>query len=579
MRRSYSTDTQPRMSLFDRFLSFLTSRKPSDKFFLYLFLAAFVITSLFVLTHINDQHTVLVPQHGGTLVEGVIGTPRFINPVLAITRADHDLVALTYSGLMKLGEDGTLANDLADSITVSDDGLVYNVVLKSDRTFHDGTPLTADDIAFTIGLIQNPELKSPLRGNWAGVSVEVLGEHELNLVLDNAYAPFLENLTVGILPKHIWSELSIEELPFSQYNTEPVGSGPYQVTKIVRNEAGLIDEYHLKAANLPQTPHIETVVIRFYQNESDVIEALKNKTITSTAAISEDPSQLTGIEGINTFIEPLPRVFAVYFNQNRSPALRDNSAREALSVLLDRDALVQTVLGDYGFPTNTPIPAGFLVANTSSATTTEARLAAAKDLLFAGDWTLTEAGVWEKEIDSEPTELALTLKTANSPLFVQTANYLKTVWETLGVSVTIEVYEQSDLVQTAIRPRDYQALLFGADVGRSLDLYPFWHSSEREDPGLNIALYTNITADKLLTDARKTSDLEERDKLLSQFVDELNTETPAIFLFSPAFVYVTTPTLSLDLVGHIARPSERFANIETWYMDQSEVWPIFTDNN
>ncbi|MEZ4199988.1 MAG: ABC transporter substrate-binding protein [Candidatus Paceibacterota bacterium] len=156
-----------------------------------------------------------VPHSGGTLVEGVVGTPRFINPVLAIGRADHDLVALTYSGLMKLDTDGNLVPDLAKDITVSEDGTVYNITLNEDRYFHDGTPLTAADVLFTIGLIQDPELKSPLRGNWAGVVVEELGEYELNLILEDAYAPFLENLTVGILPKHIWSGLSTEEMPLA----------------------------------------------------------------------------------------------------------------------------------------------------------------------------------------------------------------------------------------------------------------------------------------------------------------------------------------------------------------------------
>jgi peptide/nickel transport system substrate-binding protein len=161
----------------------------------------------------------LPPVAGGSITEGIVGIPRFVNPVLAVTRADQDMSALLYSGLMKINEEGVLVPDMAESVTVSDDGRTYNVLVRRDTRFHDDTPLTARDVAFTIGLIQNPDLKSPLRGNWAGVTVEEISEYELNIVLDEPYTPFIENFTVGIIPRHIWSSLPIEQVPFSQRNT------------------------------------------------------------------------------------------------------------------------------------------------------------------------------------------------------------------------------------------------------------------------------------------------------------------------------------------------------------------------
>lgn len=574
-------DKPARISPVDRILSYLENRLPSDKLILYTLIIIFVVSGGYGLSKLNQKSIVSVPNTGGSLIEGVIGTPRFVNPVLAITRADHDLVSLTYSGLLKIGEDGELTNDLAETITVSDDGLVYNVVLKDNYTFHDGSKVTADDVAFTIDLIQNQELKSPLRGNWSGVTVEVISDRELNLVLVNPYSPFEENLTVGILPKKIWSELTTEELPFSQHNTEPVGAGPYKVSEIKRSNGGLVSSYIL-------TPHleggeaskIETVIVRFFQNEKTILEALKANEITSTAYLSDESLQT--IDGNYKIVEePLPRVFSVYFNQNKSAALRDPSAREALSIMIDRSELIEKSLAGSGIPTDTPLPAGFFELESTStepiSLSLSERVEAAKQILFSGDWTETEQSGWEKEIDGGATTLSITIRTANSSFFEKTANYLEETWSQLGVEVGVELYEQSDLVQAVIRPRDYEALLFGADVGRALDLYPFWHSSEREDPGLNIALYANITTDKLLEDMRTTRDIAEKNTLTKQFVNEVKDEIPAIFLFSPLFSYVLQENITISPMNKIMRPSERFSNIKNWYMSEDKVWPIFAN--
>ena len=245
-RFSNSKPTTKSISVFGKLVGTIESKRPSDRFILRILfftcLGALIMASI-VWSNSNSN---LTAASGGTIKEGVIGIPRFVNPALAVTRADLDITALIYSGLMKINPDGALVPDVADNVTVSDDGKTYNVLIKKNLRFHDGTPLTARDVAYTIGLIQDGDLKSPLRGNWADVTVEEIGEYELNIVLSQAYAPFIENFTVGILPKHIWSTLPIEQIPFSLKNTEPIGSGPFMVDTITRNDAGLINVYHLK---------------------------------------------------------------------------------------------------------------------------------------------------------------------------------------------------------------------------------------------------------------------------------------------------------------------------------------------
>lgn len=564
--------------VFDRLFGYLDALRPTDRWLFAGVLSVFVLSVAWNAYAFSRSYLVDVPVGGGVLIEGAIGSPRFINPVLAITRADNDLTALTYSGLLRLSPDGTLANDLAESITVSDDGRVYNIVLSQDRYFHDGTRIKAEDVAFTIALIQKPALKSPLYGNWSGVTVEVIDTYELNLVLDNPYAPFRENMTVGILPKHIWSTLSEEELPFSQHNTEPVGSGPYQVARVVRNPAGLISEYELRAVSSHRkSANIDRIVIRFYQNEEAVFAALQKGEISSTSYLSERwlPSLPSG--QFAAVSEPLPRVFSIFFNQNKNPVLRDNAVRAALDVLVDREALIEEAVNGYGRAAYSPVPPEWIDLETPAAETMSRadRLSEARRILEEGGWRQSDNGRWIKTIDGVETPLLFSVRSANDALFEKIAAHLSIAWQELGAEASFEFYEQSDLVQTIIRPRDYQALLFGVDVGRSLDLYPFWHSSSREDPGLNVSLFASMTVDKLVSDMRVATSTEERDQLIGKFVEEIDKEDPAVFLFAPSFEYVMRSNIRTTEMKHLQRPSERWSNIADWHMQESSVWPFF----
>lgn len=566
-------------SLFDRVFGYLNSLRASDRLLISVLTLVFAVTAVYNLYSYSRDLLINVPVSGGTLIEGAVGSPRFINPVLAITRADYDLATLTYSGMLRLAPDGSLENDLAESVTVSDDGRVYNVILRDDRHFHDGVRVTADDVAFTINLIQKSELKSPIRGNWSGVTVEVINSRELNLVLENPYRPFMENLTVGVLPKHIWQTLSDEEFPFSQHNIEPIGSGPYQVDEIRRSPAGLVSEYQLvPSEDYNAEAHINRVIIRYYQNEEQVVAALKEGEITSTAALSEQWLSTLDRERYQFISEPLPRVFSIFFNQNRTPVLRDEAARQALNAAIDREELVQRSLNGFGRAAYSPIPADWIDAGEEvDSKSAEERLAEAENILTDGGWTRDQNGRWEKEIDGANVPLLFTVRSANGELFEQMAGYLTETWKALGAEVNFEFYEQGDLVQTIIRPRDYQALLFGMDVGRSLDLHPFWHSASREDPGLNVSLYANLTVDELVSDMRVATSTIARDELIGEFVTEIESERPAVFLFTPSFTYVTVPSINTPEFRRLQRQSERFSNIHLWHMNQSGVWPVFAN--
>ncbi len=569
-----------RRPLIDRAFGWLHALAASDSFLMRTGLLVAGVFLLAVLVHVSTQFTVRVAAQGGTFSEGVVGVPRFVNPVLAVTRADKDLVALVYDGLLRLGSDGTLENNIADSITISDDGLTYNVILKQGVTFHDGQPLTARDVAFTVERIQDPAIASPLRANFDGIKIEVVGEHELNFILPKAYSLFTENLTFGILPEHIWKDAGAEEFPFSPHNTEPIGSGPYKVSKILRDASGIPETYILTAFDgyLHGMPKIASFEMHFYGTEETLVEAFQKGVIRSVVGVSPETVAALGLDEQSYHLEriPQPRTFAVFFNQNKNAALRDDTARRALSAAINRTELIETVLGGYGNPLVGPIPPGFGIETAS--TTPAASEEEVRGMLRDGGWKLNEeTGIWEKKIDDVVTPLSFTIATINQSRFAATAEFLKNTWQPLGIDVQIDQFEQADLTQGVIRPRDYEALLFGTHLGRTLDYYSFWHSSQRNDPGLNVALFANITTDSILDELRRSADSETRREGIARFADEISKETPAVFLYAPELLYVFPNDVEGATFAGIAEPQERFARVNEWYTETEAVWPFFTE--
>jgi peptide/nickel transport system substrate-binding protein len=565
---------------FDRFFASIEITPPSDRFLLRSLFFITLFSGIWLLFSINQAYTAETPIYGGVLREGIIGTPRFVNPALAITRADQDVTALVYSSLLKINSDGTLVPDIAESITVSEDGLTYNILVRKDISFHDGTPLTAKDVVYTIQLIQDPDLKSPLRGNWSDVTVEEIGEYELNVVINEPYAPFIENFLVGIMPQHLWGALPIEQLPFSQLNTEPIGSGPFTLDRAERDASGLIERYILTAyRNNPLVPKIDTFELHFFTSEAAITEAVEQQTVDASAYVAnQNIADLTEENPFRTISEPLPRVFGIFFNQNRSAALRDPAVRQALTTAIDRDELIKLSLFGYGVPITSPIidgSSGLEFEDSSEDTTSSSSLEAAKVTLESAGWLMNNRGLLEKQIDGTTEVLSITLRTSNVPLFDAVMKEVVKRWEAIGVEVSTEQFEQTGLLQSVIRPRDFQALLFGLDVSRSEDLYPFWHSSQKDDPGLNIAEYTNLTVDALLNRSRTEQDSQQRKASLKEASTIISDERPAIFLFQPEMTYVVRQNIIIPPMQSIGRPSDRFSNITEWYTDSDELWPVF----
>jgi peptide/nickel transport system substrate-binding protein len=557
---------------------------PSEKLLFFVLVIIFIGSVILILSNINKSFLVEVPARGGSIKEGVVGSPRFINPLLANSDTDRDLTILVYSGLMKALPSGELTEDLAESFTISEDGFSYDFILKDNIFFHDGVKVTADDIVFTAQKAQDVSLKSPKRANWDGVTVEKINDKHVRFILKQPYAPFLENTTLGILPKHIWVKTGIEQFSFSKFNNEPIGSGPYKIKKIKYNSGGTPEFYEFESFNKYALgePFIPNIKIAFYPSETILLEAYRNGDIEGINSIS--PNKLSELVETGVHIErsPLPRIFAVFFNQNQASVFANMEVRKALNIALDKNKIVSEVLGGYGTDIDGPIPPGLLKSNRKESKnkniTDSERKDLAKKMLENNGWVFDEEiKIWEKKTKKSESQLRFSLSTSNTPELKEVAEIIADEWRDIGVIVDLKIFEAGDLNQNVIRPRKYDALLFGEIVSRELDLFAFWHSSQRNDPGLNIALYANITADRLLEDARAATDRNVMIEKYREFEDEIDFDVPAVFVYSPDFIYITPKDIKAFELGAVATPAERFLNIHEWYIETDKVWNFFTN--
>ncbi|MEK7552762.1 MAG: ABC transporter substrate-binding protein, partial [Patescibacteria group bacterium] len=538
----------PRQSFPGAIANAVKGSSRTQKSWLVFWLCLFLAGIVGLLWQANERSLVEQPAVGGTLREGIIGAPRFVNPLLAISNPDRDLTALVYSGLLRLNSDCQLVPDLDESYRVSDDVERYTFILKPDLTWHDGRAVTTDDVVFTITQAKNPTIKSPRRASWEGVEVEKISDREVVFILKQPYPLFLENVTIGLLPAHLWQTLAPEAFPFSNLNLEGVGTGPYQIESVKRDADGLPIIYELspfKDFSLGQ-PQIKKLLINFYANEEDLLVAYQNDRVDALSALP--PKLIT--EVINAVAErrgqlvavTLPRVFAVFFNQNQAKIFTRAEVRTALNLLVDRQEIIDQILAGHGQPLNGPLPTNDQATTTLAAVKTTEQAAA---ILTKQGWKKNETTKqWEHLAGKEVTTLAFSLSTADTPELKATAMYLKELWEKFGAAVEVKIFEAGALNQNVIRPRDYEALLFGEIVGRQPDLYSFWHSSQRLDPGLNVALYANITVDKILSELRNANPTDQSsDKQYQLVAEEIAKDVPAIFLYSPDFIYLLPSNL------------------------------------
>ena len=512
-----------------------------------------------------------IPVPGGDYSEGIVGQPMYVNPVLAAgNEADADLTRLIYSGLFKYDPEGKIVPDLAESYEVSKDQLVYTVHLRKNVKWHDGEPFSSDDVLYTMQAIQDPAFKSPLRQNWQGVGMEQTDENTIKFILPAPYAFFLNNLTVGILPKHVWETVAPTNFSLAEYNLRPVGTGPFEFSDFQKDSGGMILSYKL-ASNpdyFGDKPYLDTMTFQFYPDEDSMIDDYNNKKIFATNSLS--PEKLNDVKSkrsANIISASLPRYFAVFFNQQRSKVLADKDVRKALSTATNRKDIVDKIFSGQGREIFSPIPPGTFGA-TDDVKKYDFDPEAAKKILDGAGWKSGSDGFRAKS----GTALEFTLVTTDWPQLVDTANLLKSQWEAVGAKVNIDSESVGDIQQNFIRPREYEAFLFGQSWPTAEpDPYSFWHSSQTKDPGLNLALYSNPDVDKLLEKLRTETDEGSRADLYKKFQQSVTDDIPAIFLYSPNYLSVVNKKVQGINITSLVSSDEKFADAAKWYMKTKRI--------
>ncbi|MCG2690338.1 ABC transporter substrate-binding protein, partial [Candidatus Parcubacteria bacterium] len=585
---------------------------------LFFVLTFFALTSLgFLGFNFYTSHTEAIAKNGGTFSEGALGQPKFLNPLyLSSQDIDRDIVEIIFSGIMKYDENGKLVNDLSESYEIKDESKTFEFVLR-DAFWHDGAPVTSDDIAFTVGLIQNPDYQSPLRIKLTGILVEPLSSNKIAFKLPKTYPGFLETLTFKILPKHIFKDLPYNGFPLTLASKEYlVGSGPFKIDKIEQDSSGFVKKIILNKNKdyFLKEPYLDKIEFVFFKNERDLSSALSMKDI--------DGASLTAGKlglGLKDYVLGLPRYFALFFNLNKENEFQDKNLRQALNLAINKENIVEKVFSNKGQVADSPVlplffglndltekeaynkevagklfdELGFKINGTTgqrekiepkepSFTFTKSLtlksegqevsklqecLAKFPDVYpegtvsgYFGSQTraavlkfqekykaeiLTPAGLIKATGDvkqmtreklnkicfpggEESTSFKITITTSDQYPLLDIAKSIKNDLEGLGFKVEINAVALSDLQTNILTKRNFDLLLFGEALGSLPDPFPFWHSSQKDYPGLNIAGYSSKTADRFLETAREALTEEERNANLEVFQEVIAKDLPAI---------------------------------------------------
>lgn len=528
--------------------------------------AGAIISFIVVVSIMVANMTTMIPASGGEYTEGVVGQPEYINPVIASSETDLGLTKLVYDNL----------SDLSDNVTASPDLRTWTVHIKDGLTWQDGAKLTADDVVFTAQSIQNPDANSPLYQMWQGVTVSRSSELEVQFTLAAPYAFFGNNLkNLYILPKHIFADTPPGNWRLSDYNLKPVGSGPYKFASYNKDADGFISSYDLTAWNgtSDAKPLIQNFDFKFFNDEDALVKSFNAGQVDGFGGASpDDISEIA--RPYDIFSWRTAGYYAVFYNQSKNIALQDPAVREALSVAIDRNDLINRSFGNSSttqkaVPEYGPIPQDAIYY---AATPTTSSIQLAETLLDNAGWTTGSSTARSKVIKKSVIPLTINLTVPQIDFLQKTASALQAAWQAIGVQVNINTDSPSDIIANTIKNRDYEALLFGNVLGPSSDLYSFWDSSQRFYPGLNLAIFDDGSVDSLIESVREANGDATTSEEMAQAQSRIVADYPATFLYSPDYLYVANKNAQGIAAGStLIDPSDRFRDISSWYLNTARV--------
>jgi peptide/nickel transport system substrate-binding protein len=513
---------------------------------------------------------VVIPVRGGTYTEGMVGTPQYLNPLLATTDADRAIAALLFDGLSTLKADGSVGPALAENWEVSASGTVYTCTLRSDARWHDGESVTSADVLFTLDLIRSPEIPDPnlLKELWSRVQVEALSERRLRFVLERPYSPFLSYTTLPILPAHLLQGISAEELQLSPFNLSPVGTGPFRFVRIQEAEDGTLSmDLEANPFYYRQPIYLEGIRIQFYRDRGAVEEALLQGTVDGAFGVSSEAlarADSTDLVAYRTYLQAC----TILFLNTRAPLLSDLRVRQAIAQGLDRDALLKGY-EETVFPANGPIsPISW--AYKPDLVPLPYDPAQAQALLEEAGWEdLNGDGIRERDVRS----LELTLLSQDVPVErVVFARRIEQQLAQLGIAVNVVVLQDPQAFRERFANRDFDLLLYGwGQLGRDPDEFALWHSSQVGAGGLNLSSLQDAPIDALLEKGRVVRDHDVRTQVYWEFQERFVQEVPAIPLYYPVYTYAVSSRIHGVQLVPLNDLGDRFQGVTGWYIKTQKV--------
>jgi peptide/nickel transport system substrate-binding protein len=506
--------------------------------------------------------TVTVPDRGGTFVEGVAGNPQYLNPLLSrYNRVDADLVGLLFNGLTKLDQQGNVVPDLAESWTVSPDGLTYDFKLNPGLFWHDGAPVTAADVLYTVGAMQDPDFPGdPALGVlWRAVEASAPDGPDgltVRFKLKQPFAPFLDYTTIGLLPAHLWERVPVAQMMSSQLNTRPVGTGPFQLSQIMATRIELTPNprYH------GPVPFLTGLTVRFYPDHQSLVPAYERGEIDSISWIwPEEIDRASAHKDMQIFSAPMSGYTLIYLNQENpnTPFFKDVNVRQALLYGLNRQALVDDVLRGQGMVAHSPILPGTW-AYDDDVTKFSYDPEKARQLLDQANWKDSDG---DGVRDQNGKKLSFILLGQDRAL-IETVSKM---WAQIGVEAVPQVVTAAGLTTDFLVPHTYEAALVHWELAGDPDPYPLWHSTQIKD-GQNYAGWNDRTADEAIEKARSLTSQPARKPYYVDCQREFAAKVPALLLYHPVYTTGIRDKVHQVQIGPMNSSGDRFRDIANWFI-------------
>lgn len=520
-----------------------------------------------------------VPEKGGIYTEALIGSMQRLNPLLdANNPADRDLNRLIFSRLLKHDDRGIPQGEAAKGWGVSADGTVYNFTLYDNAKWHDGAPFTTEDVLFTVELLRNGGTIIPkdLQAFWKDVQVKILSDTTIQFLLPEAFAPFTDYLTFGILPKHIFQGQTIEQIANSRANLQPVGSGPYKVNQVLVNGSAIVgvsliqfDDYY------GQKPFIEELVFKYYPDVASAWKAYQNGDVQGISQVSGDVlTAALATPELALYTGRKPEMTMVLFNHKDPQAifLKEPTIRKALMFGLNRTRMVNQVLKGQAILADGPIFPDLWAYYDGMEKYTFDQTQADKLLKEAGYPAPTTKGTPRKKGDLA---LAFELVHPDDDVSKALAEQIKKDWEALGAQVTLTALPYAQLVSERLEQHNYQAALVTLNFSRTPDPdpYPFWDQAQAIG-GQNYTQWDNRLASEYLEQARILVDRNERLRYYRNFQVLFSQELPALPLYYPVYSYAVSKQVQGVRMGPLFESSDRFATIVQWFFTARKSSPV-----